>query len=444
MGRDPLVKPTNKIMNKTVRQRIGHILAWCLYDWGASSFSAVIITFIFATYFTTKVADNEIIGTFQWANATSIAGVIIALTSPLVGAIADHGGHHKRWLFFFTMISVVAALGLYGAYPSENYVYLTLTCVIFGTVGMEVATVFYNAYLTKLAPKRYIGRISGWGWGFGYLGGIAALAIALLVFIRHGHNWFDSETAQQIRLCGPFVSVWYFVFALPLFIFVPEITGRSKPMTKAVKAGVKELGRTLRKLPKERNILLYLFSHMIYTDGLNTLFAFGGIYAAGTYGLTFEEVLVFGITMNVTAGLGAILLGWLDDYFGSKQTVIISLVCLTIFGLPLLFLHDKYIFWGIALFLCIFVGPVQSASRSLMVRLITEKNMSTEMFGLYALSGKITAFIGPWLLGTITLIFASQRFGMATVLVFFAVGALLLLPVKVNQEAVTLDNMTGA
>jgi UMF1 family MFS transporter len=221
---------------------------------------------------------------------------------------------------------------------------------------------------------------------------------------------------------------------MPLFFLVPEITPTSKPLSEAVRAGCKELYSTLKKLPQEKNILLYLISHMIYTDGLNTLFAFGGIYAAGTYGLTFEQVLMFGITMNITAGIGAMLLGWVDDYLGSKLTVIVSLICLTIFGIPLLFLHDKYIFWGVALVLCLFVGPVQSASRSLMVRLIAEKNMSAEMFGLYSLSGKITAFIGPWLLGMMTMTFASQRFGMATVLVFFVVGAVLLIPVKVKQD----------
>jgi UMF1 family MFS transporter len=174
---------------------------------------------------------------------------------------------------------------------------------------------------------------------------------------------------------------------------------------------------------------------MIYTDGLNTLFAFGGIYAAGTYKLSFEEVLLFGITMNITAGLGAISLGWLDDYLGSKLTIIISLLFLIIFGIPLLLLHDKYTFWVVALILCIFVGPVQSASRSLMVRLIeTKNNISAEMFGLYALSGRISAFIGPWLLGIMTLSFGSQRVGMATVLIFFLLGGILLLPVKIAAE----------
>jgi UMF1 family MFS transporter len=199
----------------------------------------------------------------------------------------------------------------------------------------------------------------------------------------------------------------------------------------AVRAGWFELCDTLKQLPREKNIFLYLFAHMIYADGLNTLFVFGGIYAAGTYGLSFEEVLLFGISMNVTAGVGAILLGWMDDLLGPKPTVLVSLFFLLVFGLPLLFLQDKMIFWGVALLLCLFVGPVQSASRSLMVRVIRDKKTSTEMFGLYAFSGKITAFIGPALLGWMTLHFDSQRVGMATVLMFFAVGALLLWKVEV-------------
>lgn len=421
-------------MSKLFNKQTLPVLAWCLYDWAAASFSIIVVTFIFATYFTTRVAENEITGTYQWANAASLAGIIIALTSPLVGAIADHGGHHKRWLFFFTMVSVIATFLLWFAYPDPNYIYTTLACVVIGSIGFEVALVFYNSFLPGLAPRAYIGRVSGWGWGSGYLGGILALTIALFVFVRGGSGWLDTVTYEQIRICGPFAALWFLIFSIPIFFLVPEINTKSKPMGEAVRAGCKELFSTLRKLPQEKNILMYLISHMIYTDGLNTLFAFGGIYAAGTYGLSFEQVLLFGITMNITAGLGAVTLGWVDDYLGSKLTIFVSLICLSIFGLPLLFLHDKYIFWAVALLLCLFVGPVQSASRSLMVRLISEKNMSAEMFGLYSLSGKITAFIGPWLLGVMTVTFASQRVGMATVLVFFTAGALLLIPVKVKYD----------
>lgn len=412
------------------------IAAWCLYDSAAAAFSIIVTTFIFATYFTTHIAENEIIGTYQWANATSLAGIIMALTSPLFGAIADHGGHHKRWLFFFTVLCIASSALLWFSYPDHHSVYFTLTCVVIGTIGFEIALVFYNAFLPSLAPKKYLGRVSGWGWGCGYLGGILALTIVLIVFVKANFFQLDTQTAEQIRITGPFVALWYALFALPLFFLTPDFSTVSRPLPQAIRLGWKELISTLKKLPHEKNILLYLFSHMIYTDGLNTLFAFGGIYAAGTYGLSFEEVLLFGITMNITAGLGAISLAWMDDYLGSKLTVIVSLVCMTVLGFPILFLHDKYLFWIMALLLCIFVGPVQSASRSLMVRLIADKETSTEMFGLYGLSGKITAFVGPWCLGVLTLIFDSQRVGMATVIVFFVVGALLLLPVRMVVKSV--------
>lgn len=411
------------------------IAAWCLYDWGCASYSIIIITFIIATYFTTKIAENQIIGTYQWANATSIAGVIIALTSPLFGAIADHGGNHKSYLFFFTAIAVIGSALLWYAYPSTHFVGFTLTCVVVSTIGYEVALVFYNSFLPTLAPKGYLGRISGIGWGSGYLGGIAALSIALFAFFNDSPSWLDQKTAEQVRICGPFVALWYGFFALPLFVWVPDIPSRSLSIKQAIIAGLQELSSTLKTVPQEKNIFIYLIAHLFYTDGLNTLFAFGGIYAAGTYHLSFEEVLIFGITMNITAGIGAIALGWMDDFFGSKNTIFLSLMLLIAFGIVILFLHDKYIFWIMALCLCIFVGPVQAASRSLMVRLMKSKeNISAEMFGLYALSGRITAFLTPWMFGFMTYRFESQRVGMSVVLVFLLIGALLLLPIK-SEEA---------
>lgn len=409
------------------------ILAWCLYDSACASFPVIITTFIFATYFTTKVAANPILGTYQWANATSLAGIIIAILGPLIGAIADYGGHHKRWLFFFTMISIVSAGLLWFAYPNTSSVHFTLALLVCGTVGLEIALIFYNAFLPELSSKENTGRISGWGWGCGYLGGIIALSFALWIVSANSLG-LDVKTAAQIRICGPFVALWYFLLSLPLFFIVPLPSSLSYPLPKAIRIGCKQLIMTLKKIGKEKNILWYFFSHMIYTDGLNTLFAFGGIYAAGTYGLTFEEVLLFGISMNITAGLGAISLAWMDDYWGSKNTILISLFFLTLCGIPLLFLHHKYIFWGVALLLCIFVGPVQSASRSLMVHLITDKKTTTEMFGLYSLSGKITAFLGPWFLGWLTLFFNSQRVGMSIIILFFILGALTLLPVRVKVE----------
>lgn len=419
-------------MNK--RNAINRIGAWCLYDAAAASFSIIVTTFIFSTYFTTTVAQNEIVGTYQWGNAAALAGLVIAISSPIFGTIADHGGYHKIWLFLFSWICIISTSLLWFAYPHTHSVYLVLTCVVIGTVGFELAQVFYNASLPYLTSKNYIGRVSGWGWGCGYIGGIICLSIALFVFIKAKPSWLNIELAEQIRICGPFVGVWYALLSLPLFFLLKIPKTQSHPLPQAINLGFKSLLKTCKKLPREKNILLYLISHMIYTDGLNTLFAFGGIYAAGTYGLTFEQVLLLGITMNISAGIGAIILAWVDDYWGAKKTLLFSLSALTLLGIPILFLHNKYIFWILALFLCLFVGPVQATSRSLMVHLIENKHSSAEMFGLYALSGRVTAFIGPWLFGAFTYYFGSQRFGMATVLVFFFIGILTLLPVKIKID----------
>jgi UMF1 family MFS transporter len=401
------------------------LIAWCIYDWACSAFPIIVTTFIFATYFTAQVAVNEISGTYLWANATALAGIIIAILSPIVGAIADHRGHHKRWLFAFTLLCIISSALLWYAYPAPTSIYYTLTCVVFGTVGLELAIVFYNSFLPHIAPKKYLGRISGWAWGLGYLGGILSLSIVLFVFIKGNHAWLNAQTAASVRICGPLVALWFAMFSLPLFIFIPDTKLTQLTIIQAIRRGLQELGQTLRALPTEKNLLLYLVAHLIYTDGLNTLFAFGGIYAAGTFKMNMTGVILFGITMNISAGIGAILLAWVDDYLGSKPTILISLVCLIFLSIPLLIVKEASHFWGYALFLSLFLGPTQAASRSLMARLVPEEK-SAEMFGIYAFSGRITAFLGPWLLGLATVYFASQRAGMATILLFFILGAILM------------------
>jgi UMF1 family MFS transporter len=401
------------------------ITAWCIYDWAAAAFPIIVTTFIFATYFTTGIAANEIKGTYQWANATALAGVLIAVLSPIFGAIADYSGRHKRWLLFFTLICIISTALLWYAKPEINYVYYTLTCVVIGTIGLEIAHVFYNSFLAHIAPRDYIGRISGWAWGLGYVGGIITLSIALFVFVKNPPSWLNASTAEQIRICGPWAAIWFAFFSLPLFLIVPDIPSSRLSMPQAIKRGFRELGSTIASLPQQKNLLIYLLAHLIYIDGLNTLFAFGGIYAAGTFHMQLSEIILLGITMNVSAGLGAILLAWVDDYLGSKPTILISLVCLIIFGTAILFVKTSAMFWCLGLLLTLFVGPVQAASRSLMVH-ITPEDKSTEMFGLYAFSGRITAFVGPWLLGAMTLYFQSQRAGMATIMLFLIVGGVLM------------------
>lgn len=405
------------------------LFAWCLFDWASSAFPVVIITFLFGTYFTSHVATNDIVGTYQWANAMAIAGVIVAIMSPIVGAIADNGGGHRIWLILFTLLCVINSFLLWFAYPNPLYVHSTLFFVILGTIGLELSVVFYNAYLPHIAPKNYLGRLSGWAWGLGYVGGIVALSIILFGFVKPHYSWLNTETAANVRLSGPICALWFLVFALPLFFLAPDFNKGTLGMSAAIKQGILDLKKTLCSLPSQPSILLFLIAHMIFIDGLNTLFTFAGIFAASTFGMNLTEVLLFGITMNISAGLGAILLAWVDDYLGGKPTILLSLACMTLIGLPILFVQDKNVFWIGALFIGLFVGPVQAASRSLMARLVPAQQ-ATEMFGLYAFSGKITAFIGPWLFGVATLYFHTQRAGLASILFFFLLGGILMGGVK--------------
>ncbi|MFO1047249.1 MAG: MFS transporter [Geminicoccaceae bacterium] len=413
--------------NATTRQ----MLAWATFDWASSPFFAVVITFVFATYVTTVVAPDEITGTAEWSRMTVIAAVLIALTSPVLGAIADAGGARKPWLFTFMLLSCAATACLWFVAPEHSYLMLALTLVLLANVCNEVAQAFYNAMLPDLAEHDQLGRWSGWGWGLGYIAGIVALALILVLFVQPKPPLFglDAAAAEQVRIVGPLLAVWFLLFSLPLFLITPDRAGQARPVADSVRHGLATLVATLKDVRGNANIARFLLARLVYNDGLNTLFAFGGIYAAGTFGMTLNEVLLFGIALNVTAGLGAFGFAFLDDRIGSKPTIMIAICGLFVAGTVALLAEDKATFWIVALAIGIFVGPAQSASRTLMARL-APADQRTEMFGIYALTGKVTAFIGPFLFGTATAWFQSQRAGMATILVMFVVGGLLLMRVR--------------
>lgn len=409
--------------------------SWCFYDWASSAFPTVITTFIFATYFTKAIAPNPEIGTSMWGNAMAVAGICLAILAPIFGAIADFAGHRKIWLGLFTILCVVGSAMLWFAVPNESSIFMALFWVVVATIGFEFSMVFYNSYLPEIAPRSHWGRLSGWGWGLGYFGGLAALALCLFGFVQAETPIFGvgTEDAANIRAVAVVVAVWFAVFSLPVFFALPASKKDSLPLSVAVKKGVGSLISTLRTLPQHKNVMGFLIARMIYTDGLNTLFAFGGIYAAGTFGMELSEVIMFGITLNVTAGIGAAAFAWADDFWGPKRVILIALAALVGLSALGVWAPDKETFWIVGLLIGVFLGPTQSASRSVMARMAPE-NLQTEYFGLYALSGKATAFIGPWILGMVTLAFESQRAGMATILAFFIIGGLLLWRLEIPKE----------
>lgn len=405
----------------------GGIAAWCLYDWANSSFAAVILTFVFAAYFAKAVAVDPVAGTEAWGYAISLSAFAVAVLSPILGAIADRAGPRKPWIASFTVIAVTATGMLWFVKPDPSFVLFALVAVAVANFAFEMGQVFYNAMLADIAPPDRLGRVSGWGWGVGYAGGVMCLAVALVGFVQTETPWFGVTTdeAGHVRAVAALVAVWFGVFSLPLFFFTPDVPARPVPVGAAVGAGLKTLASTVGKVRDARQLILFLTARMLYTDGLTTLFAFGGIYAAGTFGMSFTDLIIFGIALNVTAGIGAAAFSWIDDAIGAKLTILISVAGLTVLGAALLVVDSKALFWVFGLPLGIFVGPAQSASRSFMAR-IAPPELRTEMFGLFALSGKATAFIGPAALAAVTAAFESQRAGMVTILVFFVVGGVLM------------------
>ena len=407
------------------------LIAWCVFDWGNSPYPTVIVTFVFAAYFASAIAPNETAGQEMWGVAMSLSGLALAILAPIIGAISDRMGRRKPWLALLSVGAILSGGALWFLTPEPGMLVPALVLAGVGNLMFEFVSVFYNAMLPDLVPKARLGRVSGWGWGLGYAGGLACLAVALVVFVQPEVAPFglDKAEAEHIRILGPLVAVWFAVFTIPLFLYTPDRPGTGVSLGQATRQGLFALAETFRQARRYGNVLRFLVARIFYIDGLNTLFALGGIYAAGVFGMELEEVLLFGVLINITAGLGAFAFAWIDDWIGPKRTVLICIVALSLVSLAILITESKTVFYGLAMGIGIFMGPIQSASRSLMAHM-APMEMRTEMFGLFALSGKITSFVGPAAVAILTAVTESQRIGMSAIIVLFVVGGLVMLGVK--------------
>ena len=418
------------------------VFVWSLYDFANSSFTTLIVTFIYAAYFTKAIAENEIIGTALWARAVSLTALFVAFVSPIMGAIADKSNLRKTFLVFMTYICVFGSIMLYFAMPGE--VMKALTWFVIANIGFELGGVFYNAYLPEIAPENKIGRVSGYGWSFGYVGGLLCLVMAMIGFVNPETPWFGftKEAGENIRATNILVAVWFSIFSLPMILTLKTKT--KEKFTKSefnILSVINELVHTFKKIKKYKQVLKFLIARMIYNDGLVTIFAFGGIYAAGTFGFSFEEIMIFGIVLNVTAGIGAFIFGFMDDKLGGKITIQITLIALIFAGLLAIFAQSKLYFWIAGILVGIFSGPNQAASRSLMGR-FTPSSKENEFYGFFAFSGKMTAFIGPLFLGILTELFDSQRAGVSIVVVLFILGLFLLRSVNEKDGITTAKTIS--
>ncbi|MSO48404.1 MAG: MFS transporter [Acidobacteria bacterium] len=405
------------------------IWSWAMYDWANSAFTTLVVTFIYSFYFTQAFSPDEETGTLWWSRAVALSAILTALASPVLGAAADRGGARKRYMAVALVVCVVATSALAFITPDmANGALVALAVFIVADLAFEIGNVFYNAFLPTIASPQRIGRVSGYAWGLGYVGGTVCMGIALFGFVQPDVPWFGmaKDPAWNARATNLLVAVWFLLFSLPFFFVVPE-TRVSAPSI-GIAASFRGLRETARNLRRFKELVKFLVARLVFNDGLVTVFAFGSIYASKVFGMTLSEVILFGVWLNVTSGVGAFIFGYVDDRIGGKKTIQISIVMMSVATAMAVWAPTKDWFWVAGSLLGIFVGPNQSASRSLMGRFVPAKH-EAEFFGFFAFSGKATAFAGPLLLGVLTDAFSSHRVGMASILLFFLVGGLLLVSV---------------
>ena len=440
--------------NVSLRKRIW---GWFFFDWASQPYNTLLITFIFTPYVKELVGDGTTAQS-AWGFGIGAAGLVIAVLAPVLGALADTGGNRMRWIWLFSIMYVVGAAGLWYAVPGDFSLILILTFFAIGMIGMEFATTFTNSMLPDLGTPEEIGRISGNGWAFGYVGGLIALVIMLLFFADNattGRTLIGLEPAfgldpaerEGTRFVGPLVAIWFVVFMIPFFLFVREPRTQKAPKG-AVKLALKDLKTTLKRLPQDRSLFAYLGSAMFYRDALNGMYAFGGIYAAGVLGWSVQNVGIFGIIAIIAGAIAAWLGGMVDSRFGPKPVIAVCILALTAMGIAIVLISRESMFGvpipegsalpDIAFYVVGAVigaagGVIQSASRTMMVRQANPARM-TEAFGLYALSGKATSFLAPLLIGITTYATGSQQLGVSPVIGLFLIGLVLLLWVNPNGK----------
>jgi UMF1 family MFS transporter len=444
----------------------GRVRAWALWDWGSAAFNAVVTTFVFSTYLASGLfIDPEIVAaagddtknpalvlakannTTVISAALTIAGVLVALLAPILGQRSDGSGRRKLWLAINTGLVILAMGAMFFVLPVPSYIYLGAALLAAGNIFFEFASVNYNAMLVQVSTPKTVGRVSGFGWGMGYIGGIVLLIILLVLFIQN----FGSETgngllnvpfgseggALDVRFAILASAAWFAIFAIPVLVSVPEISAGARENLVSFFGSYAKLFGTIKTLAKKSpQVLMFLLASAVFRDGLAAVFTFGAIIAAQVFGFSPSEVIYFAVAANLVAGIGTFIGGWVDDTFGAKHVIIGSLIGLVTAGLAVLFIGDaKTGFWIAGLFLTLFVGPVQAASRSFLAR-ITPPGREGEIFGLYATTGRAVSFLAPGLFTLFVVLTGDTRFGIIGIVIVLLGGLALMIPVKAKQSVI--------
>ena len=391
-----------------------NIFGWIFYDFANSSFTTIIVTVVYSVYFKNVVVGNGEYATALWGWAVSISMVLVAVSSPILGAVADYSRAKKRFLFINCYLCVIFTSLLY--FVGEGDVFLGMTFFVIANYGFNCGNVFYNAFLPEISNKSNIGKISGFGWGVGYLGGLASLFLALGLL------------KIDVRLVFPMVGAFFGLLSIVTFVLLKEVKMPSK-RTNYIKTATRRLSHTFANIRSYKNLLKFLISYLIYNDGIIVVIAFASIYGATQFGLSSSQLIYYFILVQLTSMLGAWGFGYVLDKVGAKRTILTTLFIWSVVVLWAFFCESASEYYLVGLLAGIAIGSSQSSSRVMLARLTPKKRVS-EFFGFYSFTGKLTSILGPVVYGQIAYLTGSQRYSILSVLCFFVVGGLLLLSVK--------------
>ncbi len=409
------------------------IFVWTLFDFANTSFSIVVVTFLFAVYFKETIAEGKPIGDLYWSLATSISMVVTAIISPILGAIADYSAGRKRFLLFFTLLCIVSTASLY--FTGKGDLFFAVIIFILANIGFESGLVFYDAFLPDLTSPHNFGRVSGYGFAMGYLGSLATLAIA-----------FPFIQSNLIKETFPISALFFLIFSLPIFIFLKDNRKKNLPHVSFIKIGVSRVLTTIKNLKHYKNLAMFLLAFFFYIEGVNTVIFFSGNYASTTLHFTINDLIIFFIIVQTTAIGGSIVFGIISDSLGQKKTIIISLlIWILTMGFAYItsypdsqfvvilskFLEvsvsdfQLYSFYVVGLLAGSVMGATQSTSRSFMSKL-TPDEKRTEFFGFYSFFGKSSAIVGPLVFGLVSFLTESQSLAILSICFFFIIGLVIL------------------
>lgn len=427
---------TNVLSSSDKKKNRKDVFVWTLYDFANTAFSVIVVTVVYAVYFKKHIVSNEIINIFgfdrnpgdlYWGIAGAVSMLIVAVSAPIIGAMADYGNRKKQFLFSYSITCILATIALY--YLEPGMIWQGMVLFIIGNVGFEGAIVFYNGFLPQIAQPNNIGKISGYGFAFGYVGSL----ISLLIALPYANMAFQVNDLALMRPTFIWAGLFFFIFSLPFYFVIREKTIQPyrSVIDNYLSEGFRRVKQTFKRVREFPEIVKFLIAYFVYIDGVNTVIYFSGIYASDTLGFSLTGVIQFFAIVQASAISGSYVFGFLTDKLGAKKTIMLTLLLWIIVAVGAFFATGKASFYIVGLIAGIAMGSSQSASRAMLGNLVPE-GMEAEFFGFYALTGKFSSILGPVIFGVTSTITGSQRVAILSILFFFVTGLFLIK--RVNES----------